>query len=510
MTNTVNSAQQVTAVQSSRQDSSHPQYLAQSVSYTAWGAVSQRENGCVGSGCVNAQETYVYNNHLQPVMIELGTTGNATADYCLVYNYYSDVGNPTSCATPSQGTKDNGTVIGYLYQDSVGSSFSHTASYAYDALKRLSTAVATGNSTYNLTFGYDRYGNMTCVTNGQTNGPCPNWAFNTSTNQLTTSGFTYDAAGDLTKDSSNVTAHTYQWDAEGRVASVDSGSTWAFTYNAVGDRVQWAYTGGAYQFLFDANGGWLGNYGVYTLVRWDDAFFVEYTSSETYFNHVNQISSTTYMTNHAGTPAEDMLFYPWGDVWQSAGSGGYNFADLPFYDTTTNTNLTTFRVYSPNLGRWFSTDPVRPCTCCPQGQNLYGYVKDSPTNAIDPGGDQDCEEGWAFPGPAADLCFCCSEDQIYRAEHAQACMMMCGMLWPPGSTGGDSDLGYVTCTCYLDSPNIRGNGCHYECGCSNGTTQPWWIKCAWIDRYAFSLCPGELTLSDWEPTIYFCGGEWGD
>ena len=123
--------------------------------------------------------------------------------------------------------------------------------------------------------------------------------------------------------------------------------------------MQWAYTGGAYQFLFDANGGWLGNYGVYTLVRWGDAFFVEYTGSETYFNHVNHISSTTCMTNHAGTPVEDMLFYPWGDVWQSAGSGGYNFADLPYYDTTTNTNLTMFRVYSHNLGRWQSPDSVR-------------------------------------------------------------------------------------------------------------------------------------------------------
>jgi YD repeat-containing protein len=48
-----------------------------------------------------------------------------------------------------------------------------------------------------------------------------------------------DAAGELTKDSSNATAHTYQWDAEGRVRSVDNGATWGFTYNALGHRVQW-------------------------------------------------------------------------------------------------------------------------------------------------------------------------------------------------------------------------------------------------------------------------------
>ncbi len=30
--------------------------------------------------------------------------------------------------------------------------------------------------------------------------------------------------------------HTYQYDAEGRVASVDGGSMWTFVYNALGER----------------------------------------------------------------------------------------------------------------------------------------------------------------------------------------------------------------------------------------------------------------------------------
>jgi RHS repeat-associated protein len=338
----------------------------------------------ISAPCVNAQETYQCNNRLQPVMIELGTTSNATADHCLVYNYYSDEGNPTSCATPSQGSKNNGNVMGYLYQDSVNSSYSHTASFTYDGVNRLSTAAATGNSTYNLTFSYDPYGNMTCTTNGQTQGYCPNWAFNASTNQLTTSGFTYDAAGNLTEDSSNATAHTYQWDAEGRVASVDSGSTWGFTYDAVGDRVQWAYSGGANQQLFDPAGGWLGNAGQYSLVRWGDGPLAVYTGSETYFNHINHLSSTTAMTNHAGTPVEDVLFYPWGDVWQLSGSGSYNFAELPYYDTTTNTSLTPFRLQSPNLGRWMSPDPLGGDITNPQSLNRYAYVMNNPTTFIDP------------------------------------------------------------------------------------------------------------------------------
>ncbi|MGH9356264.1 MAG: hypothetical protein ACRD10_09055, partial [Terriglobia bacterium] len=50
------------------------------------GAEQTLENGCAGSGCTNALETYAYNKRLQPVRIELGTPSNPSADYCAVYN----------------------------------------------------------------------------------------------------------------------------------------------------------------------------------------------------------------------------------------------------------------------------------------------------------------------------------------------------------------------------------------------------------------------------------------
>jgi RHS repeat-associated protein len=322
-------------------------------------------------------------------MIELGTTGNATADYCLVYNYSLGAANPTSCLRPSVAAGNSGNVIGYRYQDNVNSSFSHTATYAYDGVNRLWTAVATGNSTYNLTYSYDRYGNMTCVMNGQTAGPCPQLSYSTATNQLTTSGYTYDGAGNLTKDSSNLSAHTYQWDGEERVSSVDGGPTWGFTYNALGHRAQWGYTGGADQHLFDPEGGWLGVASSYSLVRFGDRALVVYTGSETFFNHVNALGSTSMFTSHSGTAAEDMLFYPWGDVWQSWGSGGYNFANLPYRDLKTTTDLTAARVSSPNLGRWFSADPAGKGAVRlddPQTWNMYTYVRNNPTTLTDPSG----------------------------------------------------------------------------------------------------------------------------
>ncbi|MGH9397379.1 MAG: hypothetical protein ACRD18_11090 [Terriglobia bacterium] len=73
-------------------------------------------------------------------------------------------------------------------------------------------------STYNLAFSYDRFGNMTCTQNQNTHGLCPQYSFSASTNQISNSGYTYDASGDLTNDG----VHLYQYDAEGRQVSVDS------------------------------------------------------------------------------------------------------------------------------------------------------------------------------------------------------------------------------------------------------------------------------------------------
>ena len=125
---------------------------------------------------------------------------------------------------------------------------SHTASYTYDGAGRLANASASvagsGTVSYDLPFGYDEYGNMTCVTNGNTfGGPCPAMSYN-SNNQLTAiggTGITYDAAGNMTYDGT----HTYQYDAEGRLASVDGGSTWTFVYNALGERAEWITWGAA-------------------------------------------------------------------------------------------------------------------------------------------------------------------------------------------------------------------------------------------------------------------------
>jgi YD repeat-containing protein len=352
ITNTISAAQQVTQIQSSLNDSNHPNPLVQNITYTPWGAIQTVTDGCVGAGCTQTKETYAYNKRLQPVTVQLGTSSNAAAYYSLAYSYAGSAKPPCN---KIQGAGDNGNVTGYTYTDSMNPSLSHTATYCYDALNRLTQAIATGNSTYNLTFSYTQdgsngqYGNMSCVTNGSTQGPCNNLTFNSANNHINTAGYAYDAAGNLTQDPTNIPTNTYQWDAEGRLrAIVQSGTTFVTnTYNSLGQLVEADYPGYNAKVLatFDASGRELGLYNGVGGYWWDQdvwaggRMLAQEESGVTYFLHANSLGSDTQVTNQAGTVLMDMLYYPWGQVWQTAGTtvdshfAGFQKGAGPIYQT---------------------------------------------------------------------------------------------------------------------------------------------------------------------------------
>ena len=98
-----------------------------------------------------------------------------------------------------------GNVNGYNDLDANNAAYAHPEVYTYDGVNRLTLAQAQGaGSSFYLNYGYTadgstgQYGNMTCVTNAQTNGLCPNYTFTPATNQIV--GYGYDAAGNITSD----------------------------------------------------------------------------------------------------------------------------------------------------------------------------------------------------------------------------------------------------------------------------------------------------------------------
>jgi YD repeat-containing protein len=69
-------------------------------------------------------------------------------------------------------------------------------------------------------------------------------------NNRIASGFTYDAAGNITNDS----IHTYTYDAENRIVKVDTGTTAVYSYDAEGRRVSKTAGSTSYEYLFDLGG----------------------------------------------------------------------------------------------------------------------------------------------------------------------------------------------------------------------------------------------------------------
>jgi RHS repeat-associated protein len=415
LTHTVSNARRITQITSSLSDSTHPATIAQNVKYAPHGAVSQLQNGCVGAGCTQAQETYDYNNRLQPVRMQLGTSSSPSANSCLVYNYYAGVANPTSCVIPSQASSGNDrSAMGHYFQDTTNPSLGHTVSYTYDNIHRLAISVATGSAPHNLAFSYDRYGNMTCVMSQNTNGPCPNYSYTTapSTNQIANTAYTYDAAGNLTADGTGTGSHTYQWDAENRLTSIDSGHTATYTYNALGQRVEKDVAGAYTEYAYHASGTEVGennrsNWSV-QVIPFRGRHVAHYQGSATYFNHNDRLGTTSQVTSYSGSLAQDQLYYPWGQEWSMVGTAEEKlYARLSHRDQSeTGLDPTHFRMFSSTQGRWFSPDPAgrgAMRVANPQTLNRYAYVANNPANFVDPLGLQDeyaelVDGGWGGGG----------------------------------------------------------------------------------------------------------------
>ena len=238
-----------------------------------------------------------------------------------------------------------------------------------------------------------------------------------SSRSITTATATlcYDAAGNLTQDGTGVGTHTFQWDGEGRLVSVDgdssspcaSGATLCFTYNALGERVE-KHVGSPASDLYYYYDAW-GNLAMTQSAsqRYEYIFppvagrnYVKYywngSAWETDYLHVNNVGSTQVVTRANYNPsnndgwAQAYNYFPWGGRrWSGGGTMDVRFASMQERDSQTTTwqdplDPTWFRTYTSGLGRWLSPDPVGGSIFNPQSLNRYAYVLNNPTNFIDP------------------------------------------------------------------------------------------------------------------------------
>ena len=267
--------------------------------------------------------------------------------------------------------------------------------FGYDEFNRLTSRTVTQGTQQNYTYSYDRYGNRVTQTPLQ-GGYTSNLTVNPANNRITTSGYAYDAAGNMINDA----VHSYTYDAEGNIVAVDGGSTAQYVYDVFNRRIHVQTASGTTEYIYDYAGrrisSWVSpnNNGNEGRIYWDGQL-VAHRSLEalTYFDHQDTLGTQRIRTNYGGYVASTYLSLPWGDGY-SATVNNYggdqdneHFAGLE-RDAESDTEHAQFRNYASAQGRWLAPDPYVGSydLTNPQSFNRYAYVLNNPVAFSDPTG----------------------------------------------------------------------------------------------------------------------------
>jgi RHS repeat-associated protein len=352
---------------------------AASVASIAYAAHNALKTETYGNGLVHAVD---YNNRLQATQIKLGTSGNPTSMVSLGYTYGS--------------TSNNGNVLTHTYS---GGGLSYTQTFGYDSLNRLTTSSESGSS-WSQTNGFDRYGNRWI----DLGGGSQSLYFNTSNNRIT--GASYDSTGNLLNDGS----HSYTYDAENKIAKVDTVS--AYIYNGEGQRVC-KLVGENLRFIYDIGGQLISEfsgsngslqkeyiYGASGLLATVEPSAVN--SNGTRYTTPDHLGSPRIVTNSTAGVISRHDYMPFGEELFAGVGGrttGMGFAGISDgirqkftskeRDNETGLDYFGARYYASVQGRFSSPDPLyytasRPGN--PQLFNLYSYVQNNPLQMVDPDG----------------------------------------------------------------------------------------------------------------------------
>jgi RHS repeat-associated protein len=179
----------------------------------------------------------------------------------------------------------------------------------------------------------------------------------------------------------------YGYDSENRLVSASTRKTTVrYRYDALGRRVQRYTIGGrentkfiydGQDVLVDDNSGTLTKYingaGIDNKLRAQTGSTVNYFLAD-------HLGSTNGLTDASGNLTASTSYDAFGNATNANLPTRYQFTGRE-YDNFTGLHYYRARFYDANLGRFISQDPIG----FKGGDiNLYGYVKNNPTNLLDP------------------------------------------------------------------------------------------------------------------------------
>ena len=351
----------------------------------------------------------------------------------------------------------NGTLKQLAITDPLNAADTQTCNYGYDDLARVASANC--GSPWAQTFSFDPFSNINKSGSITFNASyiLSGGGVNNQIQTVSSSPVTYDGNGNITND----TVHTYTWNVDGNMVTVDSGSSTGICFlydalNRMAEQQKGSTCSSSYQEIVYGPMGKLALMNASTLTK---AFVAlpagaeaVYTSSGlAYYRHADWLGSSRLATTTSRTLYYSVAYAPFGENY--AGSGTQ---DLSFTGQNQDTKSSSsggagglydflYREHTPVQGRWLSPDPaglaaVNPMN--PQSWNRYAYVTNNPLALIDPLGlIEQCPPG---SGP--------------------------GAVWPDGTTSCGwgalpfdpytfipVNCGYVGVSC-ADGPNRGGGG----------------------------------------------------
>ncbi|HEY2934704.1 MAG TPA: RHS repeat-associated core domain-containing protein [Acidobacteriota bacterium] len=308
-----------------------------------------------GNGVNNMRS---YNSDLQLSNLQVGGPGGTYLNKTYTYN---------------AGVANNGRITSITDNLDANS----TISYTYDELSRLATAATTGPA-WGLSWTYDRYGNRLGQNLTKGAPPTNSLSVDASSNRVTT--WTYDAVGNVTNDG----RHTYAYDAENRIISIDSGAT-TYSYDGPGGRVQKTTGATVTRYFFglaeNVNGSWTKVFVATAtgVIEWDSSNGMMFKSND---HH----GDTRIITNGSGLVAGRLDMYPYGEIWSETGTINKYKNTGKERDGESGNDYFGARYYWNGAGRWLGVDVERGNIFNPQRLNRLTYCLNDPINYIDPDG----------------------------------------------------------------------------------------------------------------------------
>ncbi len=324
----------------------------------------------------------------------------------------------------------NGTLKQLAVVDALNTANTQTCLNTFDTLARL-TQIDCGAGKWGQSFTYGAFGNISKSPLSGRVGTSFQPVYSNTTNRFTVSGYTvtYDNNGNLTQDP----YHRYAWDAEGKLTSLDGGTT-TFVYDALGRRVEQTKAGVSTGIVYSALGGKLALMSKYqTPLNWfvplPGGGTAEYPGGAQLYRHPDWLGSARVVSNANQTLHYDGSYAPFGESYNETGTTDRSFTGQN-EDAVTDLYDFMYREYHPTQGRWVSPDPaglgaVDPAN--PQSWNRYAYVLNNPLAYKDPLG-LDC----VYLNDSGD-----GIEEIDRSGGASECWSD-GGYWADGYVGNSS------------------------------------------------------------------------